>query len=159
PLQTITAASILRVEPWVNSRYNGISTRLEKRFSKGVNFLGVYTFGRALDTQTTIDLCDGCTNSSGNGAIVDTRNRNLNYGLSDSHMAHRFVFSGFWDLPFGNGRAFLTHGVGSVLAGGWALSGISTLSSGIPYTLNLNFDNANTGNTNWPNRIAGGRLD
>ena len=29
----------------------------------------------------------------------------------------------------------------------------------MPFTLNLNFDNANTGNTNWPNRIANGALD
>ena len=124
-----------------------------------MSFLGVYTFGRALDMQTTIDLCDGCTNSSGNGAVVDTRNRRLNYGLSDSHMAHRFVLSGLWELPFGKGRKMLTQGAGAAIAGGWALSGITTLSGGLPYTLNLNFDNANTGNTNWPNRIASGKLD
>jgi outer membrane receptor protein involved in Fe transport len=159
PLQSITAASILRVEPWVNSSYHGLSTKLERRFSGGVNFLGVYTYGRALDMQTTIDLCDGCSNSSGNGAVADTRNRRLNYGLSDSHMKHRFVLSGLWEMPFGRGRKLLTGGVGSAVAGGWALSGITTLSSGIPYTLNLNFDNANTGNVNWPNRIANGKLD
>ena len=159
PLQSISAASILRVEPWVNSSYHGITTRVERRYTGGMSLLGVYTFGRALDMQTTIDLCDGCTNSSGNGSVVDTRNRRLNYGLSDSHMAHRFVLSGFWELPFGKGRRVLGSGVPAMLAGGWGLSGISTVSSGIPFTLNLNFDNANTGNVNWPNRIAGGRLD
>ena len=159
PLQAITSASILRVEPWVNSSYHGVTTRMERRFSGGLSFLGVYTFGRALDMQTTIDLCDGCTNSSGSGAVADTRNRRLNYGLSDSHSAHRFVLSGFWELPFGKGRRMLTTGVPSYLAGGWGLSGITTVSSGIPSTLNLNFDNANTANVNWPNRIASGKLD
>src|SRR5262249_39230353 len=117
-LQAITAASILRVEPWVNSRYNGLSTKLERRFSAGLSFLGVYTFGRALDMQTTIDLCDGCTNSSGNGAVVDTRNRRLNYGLSDSHTAHRFVFSGLLELPFGKGKRLVTSGAAAAIAGG-----------------------------------------
>ena len=159
PLQSITAASILRVEPWVNSSYHGVTTKLERRFSAGLSFLGVYTFGRALDMQTTIDLCDGCSNSSGAGAIVDTRNRRLNYGLSDSHMAHRFVLSGMWELPFGKGKKMLVQGAGAAIAGGWALSGITTLSSGVPSTLNLNFDNANTGNTNWPDRIASGKLE
>lgn len=159
PLQTITAASILRVEPWVTSSYEGISTRLERRFSSGASFLAVYTFGRALDMQTNIDLCDGCTNSSGSGAVADTRNRRLNYGLSDLHTAHRFVFSGLYELPFGPGKPMLTRGPGSWVLGGWALSGITTLSSGLPFTLNLNFDNANTGNVNWPNRISSGFLD
>jgi outer membrane receptor protein involved in Fe transport len=159
PLQSITAASILRMEPWVNSSYHGVTTKLERRFTAGVSFLGVYTFGRALDMQTSVDLCDGCTNSSGAGAVVDSRNRRLNYGLSDSHMAHRFVLSGLWEFPFGKGKKRLAGGAGAAIAGGWALSGITTLSSGVPSTLNLNFDNANTGNTNWPNRIAGGKLD
>src|SRR5262245_31910503 len=158
PLQAITAAGILRVEPWVNSRYNGLATKVERRFTAGFSFLGVYTFGRALDMQTTIDLCDGCSNSSGNGAVVDTRNRRLNYGLSDSHTAHRFVLSGLFELPFGKGKRLLTEGPGAAIAGGWSLSAISTLASGIPFTLNLNFDNANTGNENWPNRIASGKL-
>jgi Carboxypeptidase regulatory-like domain len=159
PLQSITMASILRVEPWVNSTYHGLSTKLERRFAGGVSFLGVYTFGRALDMQTTIDICDGCTNSSGNSAVVNTRNRRLNYGLSDSHMKQRFVLSGLWELPFGKGKKALTQGSAAVIAGGWALTGITTLSSGIPFTLGLNFDNANTGNVNWPNRIASGKLD
>ena len=159
PLQAITAASVLRVEPWVNSTYHGLSTRLERRFSGGLSLLGVYTFGRSLDMQTTIDLCDGCTNSSGNGAVANTRNRRLNYGLSDHHTAHRFVLSGLWELPFGRGKRMAGSGAAAAIAGGWAVSGITTLSSGIPFTLNLNFDNANTGNVNWPNRIAGGRID
>lgn len=159
PLQAITAASILRVEPWVTSSYQGVSTRLERRFSSGASFLAVYTFGRALDMQTNIDLCDGCTNSAGNGSVVDSRNRRLNYGLSDLHNAHRFVLSGLYELPFGPGKSMLTHGPVGWVFGGWALSGITTLATGLPITLNLNFDNANTGNTNWPNRIASGFLD
>src|SRR5262249_58411144 len=111
------------------------------------------------DMQTTIDLCDGCTNSSGNGAVVDTRNRRLNYGLSDSHTAHRFVLSGVVDLPFGAGRRMLATGPGAAIAGGWSLSGITTLASGIPFTLHLNFDKANTGHVNLPNPLPTGRLD
>ena len=156
---TITSGSILQVEPWVTSSYHGLSARLERRFASGFSFLGVYTYGRSLDMQTSIDLCDGCGGSSGSGAIVDTTNRRLNYGLSDHHTAHRAVLSGFYELPFGEGKPYLTDGVAGALFGGWALSGIGTLSSGIPFTLTLNFDNANTGSTNWPNRIAKGTVD
>src|SRR5205085_9869676 len=123
PLQSITSASILRVEPWVNSSYHGVTTKLERRFSSGLSLLGVYTLGRALDMQTTIDLCDGCSNSSGNGAIVEAHNRRLNYGLSDSHTAHRFVFSGLWELPFGAGKQMLNQGVPAAIVRGGVLGG------------------------------------
>jgi len=159
PFASITRASILQFDPWVNSTYQGISTRLERRFAAGFSLLGVYTFGRSLDTQSNVDLCDGCGASGGSGAIVDMRNRRLNYGLSDHHIAQRFVLSGNWELPFGAQRRWLTSGPASYLAGGWALSGITSISSGLPYTLNLNFDNAGTGTTNWPNRIGRGTLD
>ena len=159
PLGAITSGSILQVEPWVTSSYHGISSRLERRFSTGVSFLAVYTFGRALDMQSNIDLCDGCTNSSGSGNVADSRNRRLNYGLSDQHTSHRFVLSGMYELPFGPGKPMLSGGLPAALAGGWTLSGITTLSSGLPFTLNLNFDNANIGNVNWPNRISRGTLD
>jgi hypothetical protein len=151
PLAAITRASILRVEPWVNATYHGMSTRLEKRFSKGLSFLGVYTFGRALDTQSNMDLCQDCVGSNGFGSVQDTRNRRLNYGLADHHIAHRFVLSGNWELPF---RA---PGVAGHIVRGWALSGISTMQTGQPITLTLNFDNANTGTTNWPNRLGSGK--
>ncbi len=159
PLQAITSGSILRVEPWVNSSYEGLSTRLERRFNAGASLLAVYTFGRALDMQTNIDLCDGCTNSGGSGSITDSRNRRLNYGLSDLHTAHRFVLSGLYELPFGPGKPMLARGPASWIVGGWALSGITTLSTGLPITFNLNFDNANTGTVNWPNRLRRGTLD
>jgi len=154
----VTSGQILAVEPWVTSKYHGLSARLERRFTKGYSWLAVYTFGRSLDMQSNLDLCDGCGGSAGAGAVVDTRNRRLNYGLSDQHVAHRFVTSGLAELPFGEGKPWVNSGLGAKVLGGWALSGITTVATGSAYTVTLNFDNANTGNTNWPNRIASGNL-
>ena len=150
PLAALTRASLLRVEPWVNATYHGMSSRLEKRFAKGLSFLAVYTFGRALDTQSNLDLCQDCVGSSGFGSVPDTRNRRLNYGLADHHIAHRFVMSGLYELPFA------APGLAGHAVRGWAVSGISTMQTGQPITLTLNFDNANTGTTNWPNRLGRG---
>jgi len=155
---TVTSGSVLTLAPWVTSAYHGVSGRLERRFAQGYSLLAVYTFGRALDMQSNVDLCDGCGGSAGSGAVVDSRNRRLNYGLSDQHTAQRFVLSGLMELPFGEGKRYVTSGPAAAILGGWALSGITTLSSGLPYTVTLNFDNANVGSTNWPNRIASGNL-
>lgn len=150
PLSAYTRGSIIRAEPWVQSTYHGMSTRLERRFSKGLSFLASYTYGRSLDLQSNVDLCDGCVNSSGAGTIQNVNNRRANRGPSDHNVPQRFVFSGGWDVPFKRENPVL---------GGWTLSGILSLSSGLPFTLNLPFDNANTGNVNWPNRISDGRLE
>lgn len=159
PYAQFSRAPINRLEPWVKSTYHGTSTRLERRFNKGISFLAAFTFGRSLDTQSNIDLCDGCTNSSGVGNVQDVRNRKSNYGLSDQHIGKRFVFSGSYEFPFGTGKSHLTSGPGRWLLGDWQLSGIFSTSDGLPYTLNLSFDNANTGTINWPNRVASGRLE
>jgi hypothetical protein len=158
PLRNITSGSILTVDPWVTSNYNGLSTRLERRFSQGFNFLAVYTWGRALDMQSNIDLADGAGNAAGSGSVMDATNRRLNYGLADHHIGHRFVMNGLWELPFGNRKRWATSGVAAALAGGWVLGGITTVSTGPAVTLSLNFDNANTGSANRPNRIADGNL-
>lgn len=150
PLAPITRAPIIRAEPWVKSSYHGLSTRLERRFARGLSFLAAYTFGRSIDTQTNVDLCDGCVNSSGSGSVQDTRNRRANRGLSDHHVPHRFVVSGAWDVPFPSSNGVLR---------GWTVAGILTLASGLPFTLNLPFDNAGTGTVNWPDRLRDGRLD
>jgi hypothetical protein len=159
PHAQYTRAPVIRMEPWAFSSYQGVSTRLEKRFGKGFNFLAAYTFGRSLDTQSNVDLCDGCGASGGFGSVQDTRNLRANYGLSDHHIANRFVLSGLYEIPFGRGRSFLTSGVASQIFGGWAFSGVLTMTDGLPFTLSLPFDNANVGTTNWPNRIRDGRLD
>lgn len=152
PLAAISRASILRVEPWVKATYHGVSTKIERRFSNGASFLAVYTFGRALDTQSNIDLCQDCAGSNGFNSVPDTRNRDLNYGLADHHVSQRFVLSGLYELPF------RLSGAAGHIVRGWAVSGIATAQTGTPITPSLNFDNANTGTINWPNRLASGKL-
>jgi hypothetical protein len=68
------------------------------------------------------------------------------------------VVSSLWELPFGKGHRRLPRGAAAVIAGGWAVAGVTSVSSGLPMTLNLSFDNANTGTANWPDRIAKGTL-
>jgi len=159
PLARFTRASVLQAAPWVKSAYHGMSTRIEKRLSHGLNFLAAYTFGKVLDTESNIDLCDGCGVSSGSNSVQDTRNRNGNYGLADHDVRHRFVLSGGYELPFGKGKSLVSTGVPAHILGDWEFIGIFVASSGLPFTPNLSFDNSNTGTANWPNRLRTGKLD
>jgi len=53
-------------------------------------------------------------------------------GLSQFDLRHRFVASWVYELPFGPGKQWATHGVLGAVAGGWQLGGILTLAGGTP---------------------------
>ena len=57
----------------------------------------------------------------------------------------RFVTTGVYELPFGQGHHWLAEGLGGAILGGWQLSGILQLQSGFPFTLNYKGDPINIG--------------
>ncbi len=159
PLAAFTRAPVFRAAPWAASWYHGVSTRFEKRFSRGLSYLASFTFGRAIDTASEFAVCDACGASADDSVPDATNLRGSQKSLSNHHVGRRFVLSGTWELPFGAGRQFAQTGPLRHLLSGWAFSGIATFADGIPFTPSLSFDNANTGGPNRPNRIGNGRLD
>jgi hypothetical protein len=109
----------------VNSNYNALIARLERRFSHGLSFVGGYTFGKSIDTASGLNG----TNQAQN--VYDLK---AERGLSDFDVRQRFVFSSNWQLPFGPGRPWLRGGTGARVLGNWDLSNILTLQSGQPLT-------------------------
>jgi hypothetical protein len=109
----------------VNSNYNALIVRVERRFSHGLSFLGGYTFGKSIDTASGLN---------GTNQPQDNYNLRGERGLSDFDIRQRFVLSGTWELPFGQGRRWFPAGAPAKLAGGWKLSNIVTLQSGQPMT-------------------------
>ena len=161
PLAGYTVAGINQTAPWGTSSYEGLSTKLEKRFSAGVSFLAAFTYGRALDFQdaNSLGLCISSSGCGGGGdAVQNSYNRRTQRGPSDNDVPLRFSLGGGWALPFGRGKAYLRDGWGAALAGGWELSTIYQVQTGAPFTPILSFDNANAGNTSWPNRVCNGNL-
>ena len=159
PLAQYTVASIKAFSAWNHSTYNGISSRLQKRLSRGLSFVASFTHGRAIDMQNSaLDACDGCPVGNGVGGVQNAYNKAAQKGPSDSNVAFRFSYGGTWDLPFGPGRGALTHGWLSQVAGFWQISTIYAVQGGLPLTAVLNFDNANAGNTSYPNRVCSGNL-
>ncbi len=73
-------------------------------------------------------------------------------------MKHRAVLSYVWDLPWGSGRKWLNRGGPlAALLGDWQFSGITTFTTGRPFTVFLN-TGVNNGAPSWPNRIGSGTL-
>jgi outer membrane receptor protein involved in Fe transport len=135
-----------------NSWYNGLEVRLQKRFSQGLQFLGSYTYSKAIDTSSA-----EFGNSSDANSPQDSHNLLGERGLSDFDIRNRFVLSGVYLLPFGPGRSFLKNaqGFAAELIGGWQFQGIATIESGQPFTPVLASDNSNTGEFNDRPNVVG----
>lgn len=156
PLAQYTDAFIRYEGPWNRSNYQGLSTRLEKRFNGSLSFLTSFTYGRSIDLQNpALDLCDTCGQQDN---VQNSYNLKAQRGPSDNNIPLRFVLSGIWDAPFGRGRRFANTGLWSALVGSWEAGGIFQAQSGLPFTPVLSFNNTNTGDVSWPNRVCSGSL-
>jgi hypothetical protein len=163
PLAKYTIASINHVVPIGTSTYNGISSRLEKRFSSGVSFLAAFTHGRDIDTQDyDIMLSSMIGASGGTGGGGDTVQNSYNLaaqrGPSDNNIASRFSLGGEWELPLGRNKPYLGTSWLAEIVGGWGLDVIYQKETGAPFTPLLSFDNANAGTSSWPNRVCNGNI-
>jgi len=146
PYVVTPLADTFRREWTANSIYHGLQIKFEKRVSAGLSFLGAYMWSKAID-----DLIDN---------PPDPRNLRLERGLSDNHFPHRFVLSHNYDLPFGRGRRFLSGAsrLAELTLGGWAIAGITTLSSGDRVNVSVQGNPSNAGQTDRPNMIRDAKL-
>ncbi|MGH9665915.1 MAG: TonB-dependent receptor domain-containing protein [Bryobacteraceae bacterium] len=134
-----------------NSMYESLETRVERQYANGISLLVNYTYGKSID--------DGGVQLGGGDVLYrDVRNIMAERALSSFDMRQRLVFSFLYDLPFGRGRAFaISNPVLNSVLGNWQINGIATIRSGQPFTPELGFSTANTGDPR-PNRIADGNL-
>jgi hypothetical protein len=130
------------MESRVLSNYNSFQAKLEKRFSNGLTGLVSYTWGKALT------LAPDHISTSGGGAGLDTGtfkepqdgyNTRADRGPAEFDVTHRFVVSYVYELPFGKGRRFGGdwNKATDMLFGGWQLSGIHAMQTGLALTATL----------------------
>jgi hypothetical protein len=126
------------------SNYESMFVRLEKRFTQGFSWLTSYTYSKAITNAPQFRNAGGATGSE-NSPPQDSFNLAAERGLAPYDVRHRFVNTYVYDLPFGKGHRWLQTGPASWILGGWESSGILTLQSGFPFTINLTGDTANVG--------------
>lgn len=139
--------AITAVESSGGSIYHGLLLKAEKRFSKGLSFLGSYTFSKAIEDSGSPALD---STAAGSDAAQDARNLKIERGLSPHDVRQRFVFSYGYELPFGKGQPFLSNASRPVetILGGWQVNGITSLQTGRHFTISNSFDSSNTGSSN-----------
>jgi hypothetical protein len=115
--------SIGNLAPNGRATYNGLQTKFDKRFSRGLSFNANYTWSKA-------------TNFGSDAAFGIASQKHISYGRNDTNRAQIFVLSSVYALPFGRGKQFLgsSNRLVDTFVGGYSLAGQTTWESGRPFT-------------------------
>ncbi len=128
---------------WIGSNsYNSMQITATKHFSRGLTFMGAYTWEKNLNVGEY-------------GYRFPVANRYADRAWDQNSIPQVFTISYVYALPFGKGNQWLTSGPLVPILGNWQVSGITTLEGGYPLTVS----GANTcpgcGNSaNQPNMIG-----
>lgn len=128
----------------LQSVHHGMTFKVDKRFSRGLQMLGAFTWSRTIDQFSEIQNVGGAISS-----IAQYAHRwDLERGPANFDQTRRLIVSWLYELPFGRGKplanyeGFLDH-----LLGGWQVNGIVTLADGTPFTVGCFCgDRSQTGN-------------
>ena len=123
-----------------NSEYNAFQAKVNKRFSRGLQLIGNYTWGKCMDDQSSL----------AEGKYQDFFNARADWSRCSYDIAHAFKLGYVYDLPFGRGRQFggNWNAVTDAILGGWALEGIVQWQGGTASNVRTGVDRANVGKTN-----------
>jgi hypothetical protein len=116
-----------------------LQVRLEKRFSRGLQFLTTYTWQKSIDDSSAAGGNVVWLGGSTTGTVQDPNNLRLDRSLSQFDIPHVFQVSYQWELPIGRGKALggSMNPWLSAIVGGWQTNGIYRWSSGQPIILGL----------------------
>jgi hypothetical protein len=122
-----------------NANYHAFQVKWVEHQAHGLDFIVAYSYSKALDDTEL-------------GGVADNNlNYKADYGPASFDRRHQLSVSNVWKLPFGHGQRYgaNVNRVTDLVAGGWEFSGITSATSGAPFTpnvsnaplLNANFNN------------------
>ena len=143
-----------------SANYNSVQVRLEKRTGNGLFLTNAFTYSR------DFDLSSGhLETANGDNSRVNYANPSQDYGPSGYDQPLNDTLSAVYDLPYGHGRRFGSdsNAIANALLGGWELTLINSVTSGLP--ININYSLASSSPlygtdlvTYRPSRVAGQSL-
>jgi len=98
------------------STFHALETQFQKRFSNGLQTLAAFTWEKCL-ADTNGDY--GAENGSEGAPVQYYFNSKLSKGFCAFNVPLVFNWSTVYQLPFGNGKKWLSHGVLAKVLGNW----------------------------------------
>lgn len=134
---------VIEFQSTAESKYNGLTVEVNKRFSHNWQAKLAYTLSKVTDTKpdATAVVPQGSDDAK---FASDPQDFGLDDAPGDNDVRHRLVFSGLWNLDYAGG---VKNEVLQWFMSGWTLSGVVAFQTGQPYSLSINGDLNNDGNT------------
>jgi hypothetical protein len=119
--------------------HNAMLLKFNRRFANNFSFANSYTYGRTYDYASDND---------GTVTFLNVYDFEYDWGFAQYDVRHTFSSNWIYQLPFATDKAW----------GGWQVSGILYLRSGLPFTINQTQGVQSTGTGNRPNQVCDGSL-
>jgi hypothetical protein len=118
-----------------NSIFNSFQAELNRRFANGLSFNPAYTLAKHL-ADNAGPSPSGWAGETGGGRVTNSLDRRADRGDVYATRRHRSLTTLVYELPFGRGRHFFgnTSRIADAVLGGWSLSLILTLQTGLYLT-------------------------
>jgi hypothetical protein len=137
--------SLNDIEPFGDSTYNALQTRVQKRIGSSV-IGAAYTFSKAIDNING-------DNNDGTMFRAYPVSYSLDKAISGFDRTHTFVLFHVYQLPFGQGHKYFTSGVANKILGGWQISGTLSKYSGLPFNIGSSTSGAGVDQTQTATQI------
>ena len=121
------------------SYYDALQLTLKHPMSHGLQIDVNYTYSKSIDWGSDAERATFVSSgvSGANSQILNTWKPYLNKAPSDFDTRSLLTTDFVYQIPFGKGRAMLSHAswLTDALVGGWQMSGIFRATSGLPFSL------------------------
>ena len=129
-------ADINSIQPYGDTTYDSLQALFTRRWASSL-------FGAAYTWSKTINFAD----NDGGPRIQYLPEKQRNRGPASYDRTHNLQMYGVYDLPFGKGQRWANDGWASKVLGGFQVSGVVSIMSGMPFYVIQG---------NAPNLLAGG---
>jgi hypothetical protein len=118
-----------------NANYHALQVNIRHGMQHGIQFDFNYTFSKSIDISSDATRI-GAWSGLG-GQVINSWDPNAMRAVSDFDAKHQFNANWVAELPFGKGKlvAGNAHGIVDAIIGGWQLSGLFHVSSGLPFNV------------------------
>jgi hypothetical protein len=115
-------ADVVSIQPFADTTYDGLQSQLTRRW--GSSLLGMaYTWSK------TLNFAD----NDGGPRIAYSPDKQRNRGPAAYDRTHNLQSYAIYDLPFGKGQRWATSGWQGKVFGGFQVSGLMSIMSGLPF--------------------------
>jgi hypothetical protein len=141
PFITISPAlrTLGRVQSEGEISHNALLLKFNRRLANRFSFANSYTLGRTYDYNSDND---------GTVTLLNVYDQEYDWGPAQYDVRHNFSSSWIYELPVARDQWY----------GGWNLSGILYLRSGLPFTITQTQGVQSTGTGNRPNQVCDGSI-